>query len=180
MRKIFGFTGPAGSGKDTAGAILIQNGFNRFAFADHLKATLAVLFEPMGLTLAHFNDRDLKETTIEIFGKSPRELMQSFGTDWARKLVHPDIWLMAAEGNLKKMSGRIVVTDIRFENEANLVRSLGGVIVHLGGRQPSTCSSTATHASEKPIAFAEGDVRLSNTGSIEDLHLNVLKLTNTL
>ena len=41
---LIGFTGKAGSGKDTAAKALIDIGWKRFAFADELKNTVNSLF----------------------------------------------------------------------------------------------------------------------------------------
>ncbi|SDW38102.1 hypothetical protein [Nitrosomonas communis] len=74
---------------------------------------LAYIFE---VDIDIFNDRDLKEKPHDdLLGKSPRDVMQSFGVEWGRKLIHPDIWVKRVE-NLIDHYLRLVLSDVRFDN----------------------------------------------------------------
>jgi len=171
MKKILALTGAAGSGKDTAAERLVgQHGFQRFAFADHMKDVLAVLFAPLGIEKDVFFDRFKKEAVIPSLGVSPRHIMQTFGTDWARQMIKDDIWLMIAKAKLQAASANVVITDVRFENEANLVRELGGTVLHVSGRATSAQGQAQSHASEAGVAVGHGDILVDNSRDIEWLH----------
>jgi hypothetical protein len=57
----------------------------------------------LGLKDEHFFDRQLKETPLPVIGKSPREIMQTLGTEWGRRLVNPDLWVCLAEREVEKL-----------------------------------------------------------------------------
>jgi len=60
-----------------------------------------------------------------------RKLMQWYATDYRRKLT-PSYWLNKWQHSAERAMGggwNIIVDDIRFPNEAELVRSLGGYII---------------------------------------------------
>lgn len=162
---IVAFAGPAGSGKDTAGAYLIEKyGFKKLSFATPLKNMLAAMGCPEPA------NQGLKEAIIPWLGVSWRHLGQTLGTEWGRELVSPDIWVLIAEQFIRSEGGRFVITDCRFENEAAMVRRMGGVVVVLDGREHEMTGSTKTHRSEVGIDFNEHDLTIDNGGSMEELH----------
>lgn len=169
---LIGLTGPARSGKDTAGQhIALRYGFDRYAFAKPLKDGLRAMFQ---LTDDHL-DGALKERPLPDLGRSPRELMQTIGTEWGRHMVHPDLWLLLAERrilNVREETARLgygftglVITDVRFENEAALIRRHGGSVIHLV--RPDAPDVRA-HSSENGVSFKERDVRIMNDCSLPE------------
>lgn len=93
VRTIIGLAALARSGKDTVASMLLSfPGVAAFALADPLKTGCQALF---GLTEAETWQDDLKETSIELWGKSPREFFQTVGTEWMRH-HNADHWLMRA------------------------------------------------------------------------------------
>lgn len=170
---LIGLTGKAGAGKDTVADILVQHaGFARIAFAAPLKAMLRA---GLGLTDEQLEDRALKEAPLDwLDGRTPRQLMQTLGTEWGRTHAHPDLWLRIARRQIEQTAGPIVITDVRFDNEARLVRDLGGIVWHI--TRPG--AGTVAHASEAGITASAGDWWLANDGSIVDLQLEVRSLAN--
>jgi len=160
--EVIGVTGKAGSGKDTVGDWFIKEmGYEKLAMASALKAGLAAMGFPEP------SDRAQKESKIEGFDFSWREAAQKLGQDFGRSL-DKGIWLKLAEKRLKQ-GGRVIITDIRHDNEAEMVRSLGGTIIHLSGRQ-AELGEAAAHVSEAPIAFYPlFDLALLNTGTVQNL-----------
>lgn len=59
-----------------------------------------------------------------------------------------------------------VITDVRFENEAEYIRSLGGRILHIIRHKRE---SVPSHASEQPLHFLEGDIEIDNNRGMFDL-----------
>jgi hypothetical protein len=171
MRKIplIGITGRARSGKDTvADFIVSQTGGYKYSFADPLKQMLL----PLGIDMStpYWQERKEQET---VFGVSPRRLMQTLGTEWGRNLIHPDLWLLLADQKITQCGENMVVTDVRFENEAAWVRWYGGVVIHVV-RPDAT--PVEQHISEAGINNHIDDMSICNDGTLEELKTNVLLL----
>lgn len=165
-RMLVGFTGPAGSGKDTCGMYLFNRyGYSNTSFALPLKMALQTL--GFGWPTTHAE----KEAIIPWIGKSYRHLAQTLGTEWARECVNQDFWVLLMEEHLNFYSHpkfSIAITDVRFENEAALIRKLGGVVVHLTGRKIPTGNDA--HASEQSIASNPDDWTIYNDAELPYLH----------
>lgn len=167
--KLIGLHGPARSGKDTVGGFLKDAfGVQTVAFALPIKESLRTM---MGLTDEHLHG-SLKEAELDWLGKSPRQLMQLLGTEWGRGLVNDSIWLILAEREIDRLREdellHVAVTDVRFENEAEMIRAKGGVIWHI--ERPGIQKVTA-HASESGLKFQPelGDIKIINNGTFDDL-----------
>ncbi|MFG0686184.1 deoxynucleotide monophosphate kinase [Pseudomonas sp. WSY_20] len=93
MSRLIGLAGIARSGKDTAAAYLQEMPkVASFALADPLKLGCQIIF---GLSNEETWCDSLKETPIQHWRKSPRQLFQMVGTEWMRTF-NPDFWLMRA------------------------------------------------------------------------------------
>jgi len=100
--------------------------------------------------------------------------MQTLGTEYGRQSVHPEVWLMCWErATRQKLDAGIpvVVDDVRFPNEAALVRRLGGELWRI--ERPGTERGPA-HASEGGLDdYPLFDRRLVNDGTLIDLYQQV-------
>lgn len=145
---LIAFTGRAGSGKSTAADHLVEKyGYVKHTFAGPLKAMVAAL----GVTPAQITDPHLKVVPIPHFGnKSPREIMQTLGTEWGRHMIHPDIWVNAWKRTLPDAEN-IVVDDCRFDNEVEIIRTLGGKVIKMRRRKAD--DTVCTHDSEVVPVF---------------------------
>jgi hypothetical protein len=105
--------------------------------------------------------------------------MQTLGTEWGRQTVHPDFWVAIAANKIERTlasgfkSGTnykllALFDDVRFANEAAMLRSYGGVILRVERPDTAKPAEIAAHASEE-MDFA-ADVTLVNDGTSEDLH----------
>ncbi len=177
MKKLplIGFAGKAGVGKDTAGAYLDSvHGFNRYAFASPIKRML----EALGFDEADYTDHATKEAVIPAFGCSYRHLAQTLGTEWGRT-IHPEFWLQMAKLRYARVnrageSYGMAITDVRFENEADWIRSEGGVVVHIAGRETTVEGAAAQHASEAGVKVDYlRDYFVRNTGDLAYLHVQL-------
>jgi hypothetical protein len=168
---VIGLAGHAGAGKDTAAAYLVQRfGFVQAAFADPIRSMALLLLEEAGIDHRWLTDRAYKELRIPGLGVSARALMQTIGTEVGRHL-HPSIWTrhmalrlgLAGAGlpNTYPVHDRIVVSDVRFENEAHWVHLVGGKVIRLHRNQ---AAAVRTHASEAELLTLAADVELHNHG----------------
>jgi len=99
-------------------------------------------------------------------GASPRLVMQMIGTEWGRDLIHPDLWTDLWLRRVAAQGGRnVVCDDVRFPNEVNVIRSLGGKVVVLTRREQCLWSE---HESERHVIA--GDFDIVNTGKLREFH----------
>lgn len=152
--RLIGLTGGKGTGKDTVADHLCEiYAFQRFAFADKVRSALASLFD---VDEVLFTDPAHKEDPhLSLFGRSPRYLMQTLGTEWGRDLVHPQLWieLMFRRVDMARSygAGGIVVADVRFDGEAEAVKERGGVIWRIERPDPTYGTGDA-HRSEEGVS----------------------------
>lgn len=121
---------------------------------------------------------------VEARTQTVRQFLQAYGTEGHRNVFGEDFWLDAALPYMNR-DGRIlrrdyeealhVVTDVRFENEAQRVKDLGGHIVRVIG-PVDVEAETDSHASEEPLPDSLIDLYLSNArrdDDFADLHYRV-------
>lgn len=163
---IFGISGEKFSGKDTVANAIVA----RYArdgrkaklvrFAEPLKQSLCTLF---GWDRAQLESHEFKETPEPITGKTPRYIMQIMGTEFGRELLHDELWIRLAAVEVERCLQNDIVpilSDVRFENEASMVRAMGGTIVHV--INPTNVVRTDVHASENGVSQEPGDCRFIN------------------
>ncbi len=196
--KLIGLTGPAGSGKDTvADYLCAAHEFSRYAYADPLRIEIAQAF---GITVDLLLDRERKEKPTDLLAleccrnpyflgsindkrwtehnitlpRSPRWIMQAWGTDFRRHHNGQDYWIHQAENAIADMDRagitRIVVTDVRFEDEAEFIRARGGQVWHL--HRPDLLAVNP-HISERGVAIHDDDIEIINSTTIGNLHTQV-------
>lgn len=167
---LIGIAGRARSGKDTvANFIVAAIGGYRYSFADPIRAMLA----PLGVDMSDPYWQARKEEPIPALGVSPRRMMQTLGTEWGRQLVNPDLWLIMAHQRLLQNGPGMVISDVRFDNEAAWIRKHGGRIIHV--IRPDT-KAVEAHVSEDGIEMQDTDAQLFNSGTLEELQLTVREL----
>lgn len=165
---IIGIAGPARSGKNTvADFIQVETGGYIYHFADPMRAMLRA---GLGIDLNAPYWQERKEEIVGPIGKSPRQLMQTLGTEWGRNLVSDDLWLVMAQIQFRNRGSGMIVPDVRFENEAKWVRDRGGVILHVRRKNADTIHS---HSSEDGIAPVMGEVTIPNDGTLQDLQVSI-------
>ncbi len=165
---LIGLTGRARSGKSTAAKHLVGTYLlEHYAFADPLRDGLMAIFN---LDPTDF-EGERKELPLAWLDRSPRQLMQSMGTEWARNNLHPDVWVLLAEQNLDYMTKALgavlgfVISDVRFENEADFIRRRGGKVIHIF--RPGA-KAVNPHISEAGVAAHKDDLTLTNYGTVKE------------
>lgn len=167
--KVIGIHGPLNGGKDTV-ANYLQSKFpgqlGRYAFARPIKQACQVLF---GFTNEQLEDRVKKEEVDPFWGFSPRRAMQLLGTEFARDMLRKDVWIRRAELEIAKnvAAGKAtVITDVRFENEAEWLRSQPGAILIYLTVPNLEKDDRYLHASEAGVSTADTDHRICNDKSL--------------
>lgn len=168
MKQVFviGVTGKARGGKDTLARhihkVLGKERAAKTAFADPIKEMLKVL---------GVEDID-KYKTLEhpLLGVTSRVMMQTLGTEWGRDTIGESIWIDIAKkhGNGKEF---LIISDVRFDNEAEYVRE-NGFLIHVEGRG----GIDTDHNSESGILFKFGDFKLDNSYDVEMLEQQAVTL----
>ena len=168
MTRVIGIYGKARSGKTTACAYL-EKTYNimPLAFSKALKETLNDLF-----------DISLEELYSSYKSERTRWILQFFGTECCRT-IDPLIWVKKTDDYiatlLKDNSAIIVIDDVRFFNEAEMLRNKWGakIVKIVGPEDTVTPNELKQHISETqmdsvPDSFY--DAIYHNTGTIKELH----------
>jgi hypothetical protein len=167
---LIGLTGLAGSGKSVIANVLTSDfNFTRVKFAGPLKDMLRVMLFGMGFCnddIKRMLEGDLKEVVIPELGVTPRHLMVTLGTEWGRDAVRPDLWTVLWAAQADRYAD-VVVDDVRFPNEVDLIRARGGKVWRID--RPGLVSSG--HISES--LEVTPDITIKNTGTLADLRLRV-------
>lgn len=189
---VIGLTGKARSGKDTAARFILKElsrdtkHVYRMGMADTLKSMLVVLLNVINPEdadkrppLPHLMMEDSKETPIESIGKSPRQLLQTLGTDWGRKMIHPNLWVTVMRNKIGFLMSYadddiyVVIPDIRYDNEAVLLCD------YLFRVEREDAPDVNEHVSESGLS---DDVEITgvipNNGSLDDLRYHVRRIIN--
>jgi hypothetical protein len=156
--RLIGIAGQARSGKDTLASYLMSNlsdDWSCSSFADPIKNMLTAI----GVDCSD----EAKAVVSDDYGVTPRHMMQTLGTEWGRNLIDGDIWVKAFARLNAGMC--VIVPDVRFENEADLVRE-HGVLIHLTGRG----GIEGNHVSENAIEFKAGDIVIDNSRDLAWMH----------
>lgn len=164
MPNLIGLSGYARTGKDTAATVLVGAGFTRVAFADKLREflyaqnpTVATYTRwgwevyPLRVIIDAHGWDGYKNT---VWHEPVRELLQRTGKEAGRDVLGGNIWVDAALNRLHPWGG-YVFTDVRFPNEANAIRSRGGLVVRIEreGFGPANNHPSETSLDDYPFDF---------------------------
>ncbi len=176
--KLLGIAGKAGCGKDTLAKHIVTQNYDEhddagpriYSFARPIKAALNAMF---GWTWKDWADREWKETVIPWLGHSPRFCAQTLGTEWGRDLIHSDLWVAIANQKLKSLSefDSLIIPDLRFVNEAEWIKSVGGVTVYINRPGCDGSVGQSGHVSEAGFDESLIDIRIENNGTLEEFLL---------
>jgi len=156
--RLIGIAGKARSGKDTAASYLLNKlggDWSTASFADPMKAMLNAIDVD--------TSDEAKDLPSNQYGVSTRHMLQTLGTEWGRNLIADDFWLTVFES---MNAGRcLIVPDVRFENEADLIREFG-FLIHIEGRG----GIEGGHISERKLQYDDRDIYIDNRGSLSELY----------
>ena len=166
---IIGLYSPAAqSGKTTVARELERRGYCILPFAQPLRDMLSAMLRGVGYKQEEI-DRYMyedKEAVLSPFGVSFRHMARTLGTEWGRECVGPDVWTTHWLERVRSHSF-VVVDDVRFANEAELVRTLGGQMWKV--TRPGVERATE-HASEGGLdKWPHFTHDIINAGTLQDL-----------
>lgn len=183
--KLIALCGAAGAGKDTVADMLPAR---KLAFADTLYAEVAAAWgveqhvlrcretkelEAPNLSVAHCKDMGFRTNCWRDFHnrpRSPRQILQWWG-DY-RRAQDRKYFVDATTLAIVDCLDDVVITDVRFPNEAALVRQLGGQLWQI--LRPGYEAGGTGHASDTDGSEFRPEVVLENFGSLDDLRRTVL------
>lgn len=183
MRTIIAFCGAAGAGKDEAASVLIERyGFVKRSFAEPLRAEVwRTMTDPDYCDLVwHEMPQVCRDALLDCMAMNDRDpwrkplsadmrrLLQAWGTEF-RRSQDPDYWTTLNEQSLPK-SGLFVFTDVRFPNEAEMIKRVGGSLFRIERESIKTNG----HISESYWPKFEYVAAIPNNGTREDFHAAVL------
>ena len=186
---IIGLVGYIGSGKGTVGDILVRDHqYTKFAFADALKdATSQIFMWPRGLLEGDSNaSRTFREKVDPWWSMklgyevTPRLILQKMGTEACRHGIADNIWIAALEKRIQGYDD-VVITDCRFPNEIDFIRSAGGAIIRVRrGEEPTEEELAKMHISETAWKDCKVDANLWNDSTIDELKSGTSKVLTML
>lgn len=179
---VVGLNGYAGVGKDVFADVLVEDfGFAKYSFSDPLMQSLLaidpIIYEPLAVKPRRVIERLSRlvnrvgwteaKRTPEV-----RRILQKLGTEAGRDIHGEDCWVkLMMEKLIEDKPTRVVITNIRFQNEAELVRNCSdaldcrGMLIRIArdGFTPAL-----GHSSDVGCTEIEVDLTVQNNGSIED------------
>lgn len=174
---VIGISGKIGSGKDAFAELFITHVkytygvlFENKKFAYNLKKIVSIL---TGVPIEDVFSREGKMKYLEDWGMTIGEIQQKLGTEAVRNNIHNDAWVLSLFGTYKPDEDCWIVTDVRFKNEAEIVKKMGGILIRLNGDPLNSKAGddrNMTHQSEIDLDDYEGfDYVYENIPPIENL-----------
>lgn len=177
------FCGARGCGKDTAAQAV---SWDKSAFADNVKGAADLIFGvPLSEVHGSAKDEPLHDTLpnagymLPEFLKNSqravvRDVAESLKAHYTNRYLWAASWLNTAYRTHLLAGEPLVLTDMRFPEEEEIVRTLSPLVIHIDrdiGRRDG-------HVSDVPIKPKPGDYIVNNDGTVEELHAKVLDILN--
>lgn len=167
-------------GKDTAAGFVSSylrvekkvGSVKKAGFADKLKDVCHQLYSWAGLMPKEYYDQPnyshMREVILPAIGKTPREIWISFGNE-VKAATYLNTWL---DYLLKSTeSDWLIVSDMRFPNEADHIRELGGLVVKI--TRPSV-PHTSDAADDPLLSYENWSDHIINDGTLADFYGKVI------
>jgi hypothetical protein len=200
-----GILGNIGSGKNTVAQYLATQGCIPTSFAGPIKDLCTSVFGwPRDMLEGETDEsREFRENIdlywskkLKISNFTPRLALQLIGTEVMRDHFHPDIWLNSLEYRVKKLHNEnecVVISDVRFKNELDLIKRVGGTTILVQRDERPEWYDIAlaanngdavakhimsrdfkhVHESEWDWVGCDIDYTINNNGTLEDLYANI-------
>lgn len=163
---IIGLTGYAQSGKNTlAGMLIGLHKYDNRAFADPIRK---LLYETNPLVKDEYRVKGVVDAygwdKAKVEFPELRRLLQTLGVG-ARTVFNDQFWVAQGLSGLSA-GDKVVITDVRFPNEADAIKDLGGQIWRI---KRLGVDAVNAHISETAMNGYKVDQTFINNGSIGDL-----------
>jgi len=155
---VIGISGKLRTGKNVVADYLIARyGFKQVAFADVLKKLAMEFFD-----LSY--EECYKDKTVR-----SRDVLQKIGVKWRE--IDEDVWCRYVLKRIPEGQDT-VISDVRFPNEAHLIREYHGKLIRLS-RQVNA-EYGMDHISETALdEYQDFDAQIENNGTLEMLYQRV-------
>lgn len=159
---IVGISGKKRTGKDTVAQFIRELYYptpvHKIAFADALKDEVA-------------RSARISLDFIEKNKESFRLILQGWGSDFRRNLCNKNYWIEKWCQKILKIDDEsiIVTPDVRFQNEFDAIKQVGGYILRVVRFFPAGEAPIDNHISESELDEAKFDEYIYNSGSLEEL-----------
>ena len=162
---ILGIAGKKQSGKDTFADFVVNHARGivvKKSLSDPLKDEVAQLL-------------NIPRQRIDNEKAYFRPLLQWYGTEWKRGEFGNDYWIKKLEEKVLLSNAHIIIIpDIRFANEVDWVRHMGGTIIKI---ERLNAVEADSHISENGINNIVPDITIkANSGDLEALKLKAIWL----
>lgn len=195
MSTLIGLGGKLRAGKDAAADYLADtHGYHKLGMSDALNEALlklnpwitgtvpnavSVFGEEVRLTPIRY--QELHDAVGYVQAKTfpeVRRLLQVLGTEVGRDMIGQDVWVNIAEKRIKALLDAgvpVVITAVRFPNELEMIRKLGGTAVWIERASEARGASeeVSGHASEQSVSMRDFPRAIGNHGTLEELYVNV-------
>jgi hypothetical protein len=168
LPNLIGLSGYAQSGKDTVASILVRDfGYERIAFADPIKDLLYLINPTIDrVALQYIVDNNGWEAAKQ--HAEVRQMLQDLGVG-AKELFGSNFWIDIALAKAKQ-EHKVVITDVRFKNEAQMITVSGGELWRI--ERPFT-GPVNDHVSELELEKHPFDRRVYNNSGLKGLENSV-------
>ena len=115
---------------------------------------------------------------IPVLNVTLRHMLQTVLTDWGRRLIHPDTWVLKARAALRRQRNRplVIFDDVRFENEYHMLVQHDAIMIRV---ERKDAPRTRQHESNARLEAMDFDYHVSNDGEIEELRAKALLIAQS-
>ena len=169
---VIGIAGWARSGKDTIADYLVEKkGYKKVSFSTPMKEAMyrlnpritvnEVVNTPLRVGVDVYDWEGLKERSPDVRG-----LLQRFGTEVGREMFDENFWVDYALNSIPD-GEKAVIADVRYPNEADAIKALGGKVFRVVRQGVGPANE---HASEHALSGYKFDGEFNNDGTISSLY----------
>jgi len=168
---IIGISGKIGSGKDTVAKEIVrafpEYNFSKKSFGYNVKKTVSIL---TGIDMRSITTRKVKSQYLDQWDMTVGEMFQTIG-DGVRDLTTIEAWINSLFNNVKD-GENIIITDVRYINEAESILNRGGYLIRLTGDPKNIRKNDKRNFTHK------SEIELDNYDKFDIYYKNVPPISN--